>query len=127
MSKTAAAEFVQAVLADEELHERTKKMRPEDTVPLGREMEYEFTAEELTEAAGEDEELDPDELESAAGGEVVHLYALEDIYCHGDENGPKHVWGYSLESRSHLLIFEHIYEVRKCLNCNYELKQRIDT
>ena len=126
MSKESAAAFVQAVMEDEELRERAENLKPEEAVPLGKEMGYDFTLEELTEAANEDSELSPDELDNAAGGNVVHLYAPEDIYCHGDVNGPKHVFSHRLESRSYCIFFEHIYDIKECLKCGYVLEERID-
>ena len=69
MSKENATAFVQAVLNDEELREKTANLKPEEAVPLGKEMGYDFTLEEFTDVMNEDRELSPDELEAAAGGE----------------------------------------------------------
>ena len=126
MSKEAASKFVQAVMEDEELRRRAEKMKPEDAVPLGKEMGYDFTLEEFTDVMNEDRELSTDELGNVAGGNVVHLYALEDIYCNGDENGPKHIWGSHLEYESYGIFFEHTYEVKECLKCGYVLRVRLD-
>ena len=40
MSKESAAKFVQAVMEDEELRERTENVKPVDAVPLAKEMGY---------------------------------------------------------------------------------------
>ncbi|MBO6230022.1 MAG: Nif11-like leader peptide family natural product precursor [Ruminiclostridium sp.] len=126
MSKEAASKFVQAILNDEELRQRTEKMKPDEVISFAKEMGYDFTVEELKEAANEVRELSPDELGNVAGGNVVHLYALEDIYCNGDENGSKHIWGSHLEYESYCIFFEHTYEVKECLKCGYVLRVRLD-
>ena len=71
MSKESAAKFIRAVLDDEELRQRTKDMKPEEAVPLGKEMGYDFTLEEFNEVMNEDRELAPEELENAAGGSRI--------------------------------------------------------
>jgi len=96
MSKEAASKFVQAILNDEELRQRTEKMKPKDAVPLGKEMGYDFTLEEFTDVMNEGRELSPDELEAAAGGrygikEKSHR-DYKKSHCNGDPNGPLHNW-----------------------------------
>ena len=106
MSKENAKAFVQAVLNDEELREKTANMKPEDAIPFAKEMGYEFTLEELKEVKKEDIELSPDELENAAGGHVnscrnstqrtdIILRGSErDRHCYRNPNGPLHQWEY---------------------------------
>ena len=104
MSKENAKDFVQAILNDEELRQRTEKMKPEDAVPLGKEMGYDFTVEELKEAGSEVRELSPEELENVAGGDSKavrdginqHQRFRNKInqasHCHGDIHGSLHNW-----------------------------------
>ena len=68
MSKESAAKFLQALIDDEELRERTAAMKPEEAIFFAKEMGYDFTLEEFTEVMNEDRELAPEELDSAAGG-----------------------------------------------------------
>ena len=104
MSKEAASKFVQAILNDEELRQRTEKMKPEDAVPLGKEMGYDFTFEEFTDVMNEDRELSPDELEAVAGGDkknvnqqkfinkgVRKVQEEESKHCNNDFNAPLHI------------------------------------
>ena len=125
-SKESATKFVQAVIDDAELREKTGAMKPEEVIAFAKEMGFDFTLDELKEVKEEDIELSPDELGNVAGGNVVHLYALEDIYCNGDENGSKHIWGSHLEYESYGIFFEHTYEVKECLKCGYVLRVRLD-
>ena len=104
MSKENATAFVQAVLNDEELREKTANMKPEDAVPLGKEMGYDFTLDELKEVKKEDIELSLDELENVAGGDSKavrdginqHQRFRNKInqasHCHGDIHGSLHNW-----------------------------------
>ena len=71
MSKESASKYVQAVMEDEELRKRTENVKPVDAVPLAKEMGYDFTAEELTEALNNNMELSLEELGSVAGGAVI--------------------------------------------------------
>ena len=68
MSIEAARVFVQAVLNDEELREKTANIKPEEVIPFAKEMGYDFTLDELKEVKEEDIELSPEELGKAAGG-----------------------------------------------------------
>jgi predicted ribosomally synthesized peptide with nif11-like leader len=68
MSKENAKAFVQAVLNDEELRQRTGAMKPEELIPFAKEMGFDFTLDELKEVKKDDIELSPDELEAVAGG-----------------------------------------------------------
>ena len=105
MAKEAASKFVQAILNDEELRQRTEKMKPEDAVLLGKEMGYDFTLDELKEVKEEDIELSPDELEAVAGGDkknvnqqkfinkgVRKVQEEESEHCNNDFNAPLHNW-----------------------------------
>ena len=105
MSKENAKDFVQAILDDEELSKRAEKMKPEDAVPLGKEMGYDFTLEEFTDVMNEDRELSPDELEAVAGGDkknvnqqkfirkgVRKVQEEESEHCNNDFNAPLHNW-----------------------------------
>ena len=68
MSKEAASKFVQAVIDDAELREKTGAMKPEEVIAFSKEAGYDFTLDELKEVKKEDVELSPEELESVAGG-----------------------------------------------------------
>ena len=110
MAKEAASKFVQAILNDEELRQRTEKMKPEDAVPLGKEMGYDFTLKEFTDVMNEDRELlsrelSTDELEAVAGGDkknvnqqkffrkgVRKVQEEESKHCNNDFNAPLHNW-----------------------------------
>ena len=105
MSKELAAKFVQAILNDEELRQRTEKMKPEEAVPMGKEMGYDFTLEEFTDVMNEDRELSPVELEAVAGGDkknvnqqkfiqkgVRKVQEEESAHCNNDFNAPLHIW-----------------------------------
>ena len=104
MSKEAASKFVQAILNDEELRQRTADIKPEEIVPFAKEMGYDFTLDELKEVKDEDIELSPDELEGVAGGGPGHsinaqssrnkknLREREETFCKRDgvETGFRH-------------------------------------
>lgn len=102
MSKASAEAFVQKIMEDEDLSDRTAQTKPEDVLPIAKEMGYEFTAEELTDVMNSRQELAPEELEGMAGGDrkaregaknkrdSAHRKWLKLTYCHGDAKGPKH-------------------------------------
>ena len=71
MSKESAGKFVQAIIDDEELRNRTKDMKPEEVTAFAKEQGYDFTVDELKEAGNEVRELSPEELENAAGGSRI--------------------------------------------------------
>ena len=144
MSKESAKAFVQAILEDEELREKTANMKPEDAVPLGKEMGYDFTLEEFTDVMNEDRELSPVELESVAGGYLhtqndmqKHAYqrgitkdryenagrfhGLKNVYC---PNGTPHNFVTTIEDRSYFL-FSYTYEVQTCSLCGHKVERHI--
>ena len=101
MSKESAEKFIQAVLNDEELREKTANMKPEEVVPFAKEMGYDFTLEELKEVKKEDIELSPEELENAAGGHITSGTVLNwterralnaELHCYRNIRGPRHDW-----------------------------------
>ena len=104
MSKESAKAFVQAILDDEELRQRTAEIKPEEVISFAKEMGYDFTVEELKEAANEVRELSPDELGNVAGGDSKavcdginqHQRFRNKInqasHCHGDIHGSLHNW-----------------------------------
>ena len=140
MSKENAKAFVQAVLDDKELREKTANMKPEEAVPLAKEMGYDFTLEEFTDVMNEDRELSPDELEAAAGGDkkaqndmakkayerglttgrwehANGLRSNEALYCYGNPKGPKHNYIYTYEDRTFLCAWTRTYEIATCSRC----------
>ena len=144
MSKENATAFVQAVLNDEELREKTANMKPEDAVPLGKEMGYDFTLEEFTDVMNEDRELSPDELENAVGGYLhtqndmqKHAYqrgitkdryenagryhGLKNVYC---PDGTPHNFVTTIEDRTYFL-FSYTYEVQTCSLCGHKVERHI--
>ena len=135
MSKEAASKFVQAILNDEELRQRTEKMKPEEIVPFAKEMGFEFTLDELKEVKEEDVELSPEELEAAAGGRG--RYVIKDksrdyvkSHCNGDPNGPLHNWvEIGHEERPVLWgIFGDYtkgYNLYKCTRCGATKEERV--
>ncbi|XME02603.1 Nif11-like leader peptide family RiPP precursor [Lachnospiraceae bacterium C1.1] len=152
MAKEAASKFVQAILNDEELRQRTEKMKPEDAVPLGKEMGYDFTLEEFTDVMNEDRELyrelSPDELEAVAGGDSKTRYSMgwyasglgynkkyqnsdashknKANFCNGDPNGPRHQFVLSIEDRAQFFgAWTNTYAVYKCSLCNYKTEIHI--
>ena len=104
MAKESANAFVQAILNDEELREKTANMKPEEAVPLAKEMGYDFTLEELKDVKKEDIELSPEELENAAGGyqhvqrdmdrwkEYRNNHADASCHCFNKLKNPLHNW-----------------------------------
>ena len=148
MAKESAKAFVQAVLNDEELRERAKDLKPEDAVPLGKEMGYDFTLEEFTDVMNEDRELSPDELEAAAGGDSKMRYTMgwytsglgynkkyqnsnashknKANFCNGDPNGPRHQFVLSIEDRAQFFgAWTNTYEVYECSLCHYRTEYHI--
>ena len=125
MAKESAVKFVQAVMDNEELREKTANMKPEEAIPFAKEMGYDFTAEELTEVMNEDKELSPDELENAAGGNqyTTKLEAPEDIYCYGNVDGPKHNFSEAWVARDYFIFWKREYYIRKCYNCKYVIEE----
>ena len=140
MSKENAKAFVQAILNDEELRKRTEKMKPEEAIPLGKELGLDFTLEEFTAAMNEDRELDVEELGKVAGGATTrqvdgarhdweHGYLdelqrsannntrLKALYCNGNPKGPKHQFVTTYEDRSYFGAWTKTYEVRTCSLC----------
>ena len=141
MSKESAAKFVQVVMEDEELRERAKSLRPEEAVPLGKEMGYDFTLEEFTEATNEDRELSPDELDNAAGG---YLKTLENMHqrtrgvynkydksrhCNFDLNGPLHDYEYIGHEERDVLFgifgLSRGFDIYKCRRCHGTAEKRV--
>ena len=57
MSKESAKKFAQEVTEDIELRNRTAKLKPEEVLPIAKEMGYDFTEEELTAVMNESQEL----------------------------------------------------------------------
>ena len=147
MAKEAASKFVQAILNDEELRERAKDLKPEDAVPLGKEMGYEFTLEEFTDVMNEDKELSPDELEAVAGGDrkaqenmryktMVRTFDSRskgqkqesynrEMYCNSNPSTP-HQFIVTYEDRSCFFgAWTKTYEINKCSVCGYEREYHI--
>ena len=120
MSKENARVFVQAVLNDEELRGKTANMKPEDAVPLGKEMGYDFTLEEFTDVMNEDRELSPVELESVAGGylQTQNDMAKHDYYCNGNPSTP-HNLTVTYEDRGFFGAWTRTYQVSKCSLCGF--------
>ena len=142
MAKESANAFVQAILNDEELRKRAKDLKPEDAVPLGKEMGYDFTLEEFTDVMNEDKELSPDELEAVAGGDRKAQYNMswhgtsrkfnrkyensdaymdnKAMYCNADPNGTRHQFVESIEDRAQFFgAWTKTYYVLKCSLCGY--------
>ena len=141
MSKEAASKFVQAVIDDAELREKTGAMKPEEIVPFAKEMGYDFTLDELKEVKKEDVELSPDELESVAGGyEHVHrdmdrwktfrMNSLEkSCHCYYKLSGPLHNYVLTGHVEEPVLwgIFGDYtkgYDVYECSRCKVKMKIR---
>ena len=133
---------------DEELREKTANMKPEDAVPLGKEMGYDFTLEEFTDVMNEDRELSPDELENVAGGNAklqsqmskdTHDRGYQNNYkrsnernynrahfCHGVPNGPRHQFVLSIEDRAQFFgAWTKTYAVYECSVCHYKSEYHI--
>ena len=137
MSKENAKAFVQAVLNDEELREKTANMKPEEAVPLGKEMGYDFTADELSEVMNDSKELTAEELGHAAGGSVATPPPIgfdpntnirrerEKIFCGGIANGRKHEFVDTIEDRTVIGNWTRTYLVRTCRFCKYQIEQHI--
>jgi predicted ribosomally synthesized peptide with nif11-like leader len=142
MSKTAAA-FVNLVMNDEELRQRTEKMKPEDAVTLAQEMGYDFTLEEFTDVMNEDRELSPVELEAVAGGDkknvnqqkfirkgVRKVQEEESEHCNNDFNAPLHIWIPTGHEEREVLwgIFGNYtkgYNLYKCSLCGETKEERV--
>ena len=143
MSKESAEKFIQAVLNDEELREKTANMKPEDALPLGKEMGYDFTLEEFTDVMNEDMELSPDELEAVAGGDkknvnqqkfinkgVRKVQEEESQHCNNDFNAPLHIWIPTGHEEREVLwgIFGNYtkgYNLYKCSLCGATKEERV--
>ena len=143
MAKEAASKFVQAILEDEELRGRAKDLNPEDAVPLGKEMGFDFTLEEFTDVMNEDKELSPEELEAAAGGDkknvrqqiynrkgVREVQDEESEHCNNDFNAPLHIWVPTGHEEREVLwgIFGNYtkgYNLYKCSLCGATKEERV--
>jgi len=102
MSKENAKAFVQAILNDEELRQRTEKMKPEELIPFAKEMGFDFTLDELKDVKKENIELSPEELEAVTGGTIEfqeharrrskEMEGGSEIkkHCYGDLSKPLH-------------------------------------
>ena len=143
MSKEAASKFVQAILDDEELREKTANMKPEEAAAFAKEMGYDFTAEELAEEVNEDKELDPEELKNAVGGTLEPFYeyyskhelqALEYTYCNYEEMITDFL--FAVPRRHQFVLTGHFeedsflwttngYDVYTCNLCNFRKKVRV--
>ena len=127
MSKESAMQFALAVMEDQELRDRTAKLKPEEVLSIAKEMGYDFTEEELTAAMDENKELSADELEAAAGG-----YPGDTIYerespkhCYFDMKGPLHnyvVVGH--EERWMFWAWTLGYDLLQCSRCGYRSECR---
>ena len=144
MAKEAASKFVQAILNDEELRQRTEKMKPEDAVPLGKEMGYDFTLEEFTDVMNEDRELDIQELAKIAGGcttqlldghknavehgiDIKHsafkvLQKWKDTHC--TDGGP-HQFVDTIEDNEVFGLWSTTFLVSRCSICKYSRSRHI--
>ena len=101
-SKESATKFVQAVIDDAELREKTANIKPEEIVPFAKEMGYDFTLDELKDVKKENIELSPEELEAVAGGTIEfqdqarrrskEMEGGSEIkkHCYGDLSKPLH-------------------------------------
>jgi predicted ribosomally synthesized peptide with nif11-like leader len=68
MSQQNAGKFINLLLSDKALQERTAGMKPEEVLACAREQGLECTLEELKAATLKSRELTPDEMDQAAGG-----------------------------------------------------------
>ena len=139
MAKESAVKFVQAVMDNEELRQRTGAMKPEELIPFAKETGYDFTLEELKEVKKEDIELSPEELEAVAGGNINTNQAIARAqgdrereekarHCNHDLLAPLHNWvkiGHKEEPvlgglLSWMSDWSNGYDLRKCTLCGEE-------
>jgi len=126
-----AKKFVEKVQADAALAERVKGMTPQEGLALAKEMGLEFTEDELKDALN-NRELDPEELDEAAGGvrndQATTLKMKKEMHCHGDIHGPEHQWvktGHIEEPHTFLLWdYTKGYDIEKCSLCGEERRTR---
>ena len=138
MSKASAEAFVQKIMEDEALRERTEQTSPEDVLPIAKEMGYDFTVEELTEVMNSSQELEPAELEDVVGGAGPHtrpmakhltqsaINSLYNRYCHGDPTGTKH--DYVREGHYEVPFLKYWskgYDVLRCKRCGHVWNRRV--
>lgn len=133
VSKESAVKFVQAIMEDEELRARTENTKPEDAVPFAKEMGYDCTLEELTEAMNEARELSLDDLNAVVGGCLPMGHGMpkdeqkeaQATHCRGDKNGFMHVFVLTghVEER-YWFGSTRGYNIYKCKLCKHEKKVR---
>ena len=136
MSKASAEAFVQKIMEDEALRERTEQTSPEDALSIAREMGYDFTAEELTDVMNSKQELEPEELEDVAGGAAPHARRMSDklnreadtmlknTYCPGFEYKHDYVLQGHFE-KPFLKYWTKGYDVLKCKRCGHVWNKRV--
>ena len=132
MSKEAARGFVELIMEDEALRERTADLRPEEVLDIAKEKGFDFTADELSEIMNGCQELSLEELGAVAGGAVIggpctpedKEKKIKDTYCYGDVNGRKHDYERILRGqRPFWIIFKKSFDVYKCKLCGHQMEK----
>ena len=140
MSKESAMQFALAVMEDQELRERTAKLKPEEVLSIAKEMGFDFTEEELTAVMDENKELSADELETAAGGfwrpaaqtdarrteQIDRIMKEKAEHCYGNIRGPRHKWvktGH--EERWMLWAWTRGYDLYTCSLCGAKAEEKV--
>ena len=78
MAKENITKFINKYAADEALREKLNGKSADEVVAVGRELGYEFTKEELAAYRDQVMELNPEQLEKAAGGSSADVERLVD-------------------------------------------------
>ena len=119
-----AKKFVEKVKADAALCERVKDMTPQEGLALAKELGLEFTEAELKDALN-NRELNPEELDEAAGGAGRRHKNPTNKEC----NDKQHNWvktGHYEDPRSFLWIdYTWGYDVYTCSNCGKTMEKHV--
>ena len=109
MSQQNADQFIDLLLSDKDLQERTAGMKPEEVLACAREQGLECTLEELKEETLKSRELSPDEMDQVDGGSTAaHHYSAPKCPKSPDH---KHHWVKTGEKLAGTILFVETWNV----------------
>lgn len=92
MSLQNANKFIDLLLSDKTMQERTAGMKPEEVLAFAREQGLECTLEELKEETLKSRELSPDEMDQAAGGSAAAYHYSKEKCPKSPDPDHQHKW-----------------------------------
>ena len=120
MSLQNASKFIDLLLSDKAMQERTAGMKPEEVLAYARELGLECTLEELKEETLKSRELSPNEMEQTAGGSAAANHYTSPTCPKSPDK--KHKWVKTGEHLSETLLFLESWDV--FYTCEYCMKSK---